>query len=305
VIQYWGRDWIVTISAYYLKEKLMKTRLHAVALAAGVACASASAFAGDTAHATQAGTNNVFSVQQIANSGNNSATIRQGLSGPADGNSANISQRTVSGSVAVVGQDGIDNLGTLDQRNTNASQVTISQQSFGSGSTGAVEQAGTSLSITNLQQVGDGNSATLSQKQTVGSQTMLLQQGDANTARLTVVGADRSRVNVNQLGTGNYSTVNQHQGSNLVLNASSLGQDHTLLVDQSGVDLLAQTEQLGAGNSLSVIQKGDGGAGGLNRAIIQQTGNANLADVTQRGAGFTADLTQSGSGNMGTIQQRF
>lgn len=265
----------------------MQRNLCAIILAAGLVPAAAPAFG--QARIIQGGNAGTATIQQ---SGDNlaGALISQGVSGGgAIGNTANVLQVLIRDSeVNTISQEGNGNQATLRERTSDVLHSTIVQQ-------------------------GNGNLAYVDQSDTVGTSRLgppsvtVNQQGDGNQGYATQGHVINSIVNLNQVGSDNYSSIFQHDGSNMRVDMNMRGDRNAAQVEQSASQIdfgneTVQADQTGSNNVLDVTQHS---LGGFNKIVVTQAGGFNIASVNQFGSGLDASIVQlaSGSENRATIIQ--
>jgi hypothetical protein len=261
----------------------MKPKLYALALAAGLACALAPAFAQDTSTITQLGTNGIAKIDQVGNFGTNDATITQNSG---DANMATIRQTGLGSSTIPTSAD-----------------ATIIQ---GGGNTnfGFIDQHDSGRVSADIVQDGGNNQSTIVQANSDRAAISNTQTGLSNAAMFTQSNVFEGGISYDQTGDGNLVTVIQHDGGFLTANGTQTGTGNNAYIDQTGTRAIVETRQEGIANRLTVAQ--EGGGGDNSNISITQTTNFNVANVTQVGSGFTATVVQNvGDGNTATINQHF
>lgn len=153
--------------------------------------------------------------------------------------------------------------------------------------------------VTTIEQSGEGNRASASLNGNANGQTIgeITQTGSGAYAEIYIEG-DGNNFDVAQTGQANafYGTAFGADNSFQVeqINAFSDAYQNYGVVLQSGSANSASLEQ--------TVQAYDS-LGGINTAIINQTGNGNTATIEQTGSENFAAVTQTGDGNEGTLLQ--
>ena len=204
------------------------------------------------------------------------------------------------------------------------------QQLGGIGSSSQQYQDGTG-NLSRIAQTGDYNNAQVRQRSSF-SEAVVTQDGSYNQTRIYQGGSDwnrdsaggsRWRAEVVQLGSANQVTLQQDQGFGSGaylhqegnrnvhqirqdgypnrLEASSIGEDNRLVVDQIGGFGTSRVAQRGDANQVTIEQQAFSNNGAIE---VTQQGFANQASITQsavwRSVG-TLELEQVGSSNSMTV----
>lgn len=263
----------------------MKQKLFAIALAAGLAHFSGSAFAqqgASTARITQEGSNGIATINQLDNFSGHFAEITQ-LSG--DANRAVINQ---------------SQLGAPDVFTGTSAGIT---QGGGNMNVAYLDLHVDGNAAARIEQDGSGNQSTI----TIANSTLVgavnTQAGTNNVGLLNQQGGYRTEASLDQVGLRNFGSIYQHSATLSTVIATQAGDFNVTDIDQFGVGEV-ETHQIGNWNTLGVMQAG--GIIQINTVKITQASNRNTANVTQNGDGFSAVIVQSGGdGNTATINQRF
>lgn len=207
--------------------------------------------------------------------------------------------------VAEIEQRGINN--TAEQIQSGVQQRSFVLQD-GNDNSALTDQSGTSGegSQASIEQIGKLNSATIYQvhsSQPGLASAAIYQAGSSNSAHVEQresLGEVSATATVRQEGFGNQLDATQTWVGN-ELNVLSIGQDNTVVIDQSGFST-ANVEQSGIANRVQLEQVSFGIGGGF--AVVEQDGTANQADVYQSSGRYPAGdvfLQQVGTANLAQI----
>jgi hypothetical protein len=198
----------------------------------------------------------------------------------------NIAEQIQSGTLqrSFVLQNGNDNSALTDQSGTSGEGSQASIEQIGTLNSAEVYQVHSSqpgLASAAIYQTGSSNSAHVEQQESLGELS--------------------ATATVRQEGSGNQLDARQIWVGN-ELNVVSVGQDNTVMIDQSGFST-ASVQQSGIANRAQLEQLSFGIGGGF--AVVEQEGTANQADIYQTSGRYPAGdvfLQQVGTDNIAQIR---